>query len=388
MTGANDTEWTGAAKRTPTPPPHLALARAARAHSRPAIHDLRVAEVAPLTTDAVAITFEVPAELRDAYRFSAGQHLTVLWNQDGTEVRRSFSLCVPAGVEQPTIAVKRLEGGAFSTYATESLHVGDRLRVMTPTGTFVVTPRAEHATTYVAIAAGSGITPILSMIETLIDAEPLSRVLLLYQNHAPESTMFHDRLSQLAADNPGRLSVQHRWSQHYEGLKRVGRLDRIGVDAFLDQVDSQCCLTNVDRWLMCGPSELMDTVVEALEDRNVAQDRIRREIFFDRRAGDPDLDGELPLISCNVSVRIGDEQLQFSLSSQGESVLAAAARINADIPYSCQEGVCATCRAKVLAGRAVMTRCSGLDRREQEAGYILTCQAHPVTEILSVDFDL
>jgi ring-1,2-phenylacetyl-CoA epoxidase subunit PaaE len=373
------------------PPPHLALARAARARARPSIHELTVSAVRSLTDDAVTVSFAVPEHLADAFRFTAGQHLTVLWETAGGETRRSYSLCVPEGSETLTIAVKRMDGGAFSTYANEQLQVGDLLRVMTPTGTFVVKPRAGRFDTYVAVAAGSGITPILSMIATILAKDDTSRVVLLYQNRSRASTMFFRELTELSVRYADRLVVHHVWSrQHEPGHLLEGRLDRSSIGRFASHVDSVTGLHRINEWLLCGPADLMDEVGVALEACGIDPSRIRRELFFDPHADAGD-DGDdratRPLVQSKVTVRVGGDEFQFPLSSLGESILSATTRLCPEIPYSCQDGVCATCRARVLDGQAVMDRCSGLDRGEIADGYILTCQAHPTSEVLLLDFD-
>ena len=375
----------------PLPPPHLALARAARERARPAVDELEVSDIRRLTPDSVAVTFAVPAGLAGAYRFRAGQHLTVLWDRLGAEIRRSYSICVPETSEQLTIAVKRLESGAFSTYANRELRVGARLRVMTPTGRFITAPDARRQARYVAVAAGSGITPILSMIATLLEREPASEISLLYLNRARASTMFFEDLERLARAHAGRLRVQHLWSRHPAPRQLVrGRLDRHNLWRILEDLEQGQSLGDIHEWLLCGPAELMDNISSLLLERGVQLSRIRRELFFD-----PHHDGadgtfqpeHIPSVMSEVTVRTGREVSTFTLSSRGESILSAAVRQGSDIPYSCQDGVCATCRAKVMIGQVIMTRCPGLDQREQQDGYVLACQAHPVTPRLLLDFD-
>lgn len=379
---------TRAVAPVPSPPPHLALARAAQARARPTVHELRIGVVERLTDDAVVIEFDVPAELRSAFRFTAGQHLTVLWQHDGVELRRSYSLCSPPGSEKLRIAVKRLTGGVFSAFATERARPGDRLRVMTPTGRFIVEPRPGRIGRYVAVAAGSGITPILSMIMALLDGEPASEVTLLYQNRTRATAMFLDQLDRLRSTHPGRLDIRHFWSREAGADGRFWRLDRQHVERVVDELAGERPLTGVHQWLMCGPTELMDTVTDVLLARGVAYDVVRREVFYDPSGTDGDPASDRPSLTSAVTARLGGLDLSFALASRGESVLTAITRIVPEVPYSCQDGVCATCRMKVTAGRVEMDRCSGLDRREQAEGYALACQAHPVTPTVSLDFDV
>ncbi|MCW3007780.1 MAG: phenylacetate-CoA oxygenase/reductase, PaaK subunit [Solirubrobacterales bacterium] len=362
---------------------HLEQAAAfqARRRGRPSLHTLEVEAVTPLTDDAVMVTFAVPDHLRDAYRFKHGQHVAIVHSDDAGEIRRSYSICAPASSEELRIAVRRVPGGAFSGYATEQLKAGDSLQVMTPAGRFTTELDPAAARHYGAVAGGSGITPILSMVATILEAEPSSRVTLLYANRGRSSTMFLTELEELQARHGARLAIHHHFSREGETPRR---LDREGVHAFLEH---HLPAAQVDQWIMCGPLGLVEDAAEALREHGVDAQRIHQELFT-AVGTEAEHDAHArPLVHSEVTIRIDGEETRLELSSQGETILAAALPLKPDLPYSCSDGVCATCRAKVVEGEVEMDRCSALDRAERDAGYVLACQAHPLTERVVLDFD-
>ncbi|WP_316691042.1 2Fe-2S iron-sulfur cluster-binding protein [Pseudonocardia sp. H11422] len=344
-----------------------------------------VEEIRPLTEDAVLVAFTVPDHLREAYRFKHGQHVTLVHHNGIGELRRSYSICAPAGSDGLRIAIRRVPGGAFSGYATEQLRIGETLAVLTPTGRFTTELDASAAKHYGAIAGGSGITPILSMIATILDGEPRSRVTLLYANRARNSTMFFDELEQLQGVHGGRLSVRHYWSR--EAPTAEADPHRLGPDSVRALLAGELGASPVDRWIMCGPSGLMRSIVATLVAHGVDEEAILTELFT---ADDTDYVApghDRPLVHSEVTLRMDGEELRLELSSHGPTILAAALPLGYDIPYSCSDGVCATCRVKVVEGQVEMDRCSALDRAEIEQGYVLACQAHPIAARVVVDFD-
>jgi ring-1,2-phenylacetyl-CoA epoxidase subunit PaaE len=354
------------------------------ARRAPAVHPLHVAEVQPLTDDAVAITFAVPDELREDYRFRPGQHLVLVRRDGEKETRRSYSICAPAGGPL-RVAVKRQPGGLFSTWATRKLRAGDVLGVMTPTGRFCLDLLPTHAKHYVAIAAGSGITPILSHIATLLEVERRSRVTLLYANRLQRSTMFHDELCALRERHPDRLAVHHVLSRepapgdHLRGRLTAGRLREL----FRDVVHAE----GVDEWLMCGPSSLVEDVTSVLAELAVPTRAVHRELFTAGEAeGAEPSDGII--VDSEVTVVLGGERTTVRVAASDGPILDALLAVRPEIPYSCREGVCATCRARTVEGAVTMGRSSGLDAGEQAAGYVLACQARPVSERVVLDFDI
>jgi ring-1,2-phenylacetyl-CoA epoxidase subunit PaaE len=372
----------------PLLPRHRAEAAAFRARRRghPSIHELEVAAVAPLTDDAVMVTFAVPSWLQEAYRFKHGQHVALIHPHEGGEIRRSYSICAPATEpQQLRVAIRLVPGGAFSVYATERLKVGDTLRVMTPTGSFTTELEPQAARRYVALAGGSGITPIVSMLATILTAEPQSRLTLLYANRSRRSTMFLPELAELEATSGGRLAVHHYWSREPpSGDASARRLDRAALEQLLV---AEAGAPPADAWLMCGPAALMHDATELLLEHGVAPERIHRELFSS--AGEPvdPPDHDRPLLTAQVELRFDEKATTIALSSDGPTILEAALPTLPELPYSCSDGVCATCRAKVVEGAVEMDRCSGLDAAERAEGWVLTCQAHPVTERVVLDFD-
>jgi ring-1,2-phenylacetyl-CoA epoxidase subunit PaaE len=330
----------------------------------------------------VMVTFDVPADLREVYRYRAGQHVVVLHDHEGVEVRRLYSICSSEADQLLRIAVRRLPGGVFSTYASHHLRVGDALRVMSPLGRFGVAVDSKRSLQYGAVAAGSGITPIFSILATILDTEPLSSVVLLYQNRTRQSSMFLSDLDELQTRHAGRLDVRHYWS-------RAADSRRLTQDELARLVREDHQVGRIQQWFLCGPVPLMEQATIALERHGLDAARIRRELFFDDGADLVSRYGasERPQLTSAVTVRLGGVESSFALSSNGGTILDAALDAGVDVPYSCKNGVCTTCRARLVAGAVEMDRCSGLDRAERAAGYVLTCQAHPVSLQVVVDFD-
>lgn len=338
---------------------------------RPRFHPLRVASVEPLTEDSRVVTFTVPADLAAAYRHRAGQHVTLRAVVDGHDVRRSYSLLPPRRDGTLRVAVKRVHEGTFSGYVHDRLAAGDILDVMTPAGRFGHDTDERAARHHVAVAAGSGITPVLSILADTLAAEPASTCTLVYGNRTSASAMLRDELDALVARHDGRLTVHHVLSRE-PGAEHTGRV----TAALLDELAPG----PVDTWFLCGPEQLVDDLTAALAPRG---GRVLSEVFHTEQAhAEVDLD-----VESSVTVTLGGEESSFALRSTGDSVLDAALRAGVDAPYSCAGGACGTCRAKVLLGQAVMDQDHALDDGERAAGYVLTCQAHPVSEELRLSYD-
>jgi ring-1,2-phenylacetyl-CoA epoxidase subunit PaaE len=341
-------------------------------------HPLTVTGVERLTDDAVAVTLAVPGDLADRFRFAAGQHVTVAAPDAGLAGRRTYSLAqrAPGADEVVTslrIGVKQLAGGEFSTYAATRLRAGDHLEVAPPAGRFSppVTPAATRR--YVAVAAGSGITPILSVIATVLAEQPASRVDLLWGNRNEASILFAADVDELATAHPGRFTVHHVLSSV------DGRID--GPRVLATPADP----ATVDHWLVCGPQALIEAVTAELGRAGIAPERIHRELFHVER--DTPTATTRAGLEAVVSVTHAGGQLTFNLAGAGESILEAGLRELPDLPYSCMGGACGTCRARVVSGSVVMATDAALTTAEREAGYVLTCQAHPVTEDVTLTFD-
>lgn len=332
---------------------------------RPVFHPLRVRSVEPLTPDSKLVTFDVPADLVHEYRYVQGQHITLRAVVDGADVRRSYSIVAPVSANTLSVAVKEIEDGVFSTYVNHELRAGDILDVMSPTGRFHLALDPEATRTYVAVAAGSGITPLMSIIATTLETEPNSTFTLIYGNRTPEATMFGAELDALAGD---RLTVHHVLSRT-PGAEHTGR---VTVDLV-----TELAPTDVDAWFLCGPQELVDTIGGAVEGC------VLTEVFHTEPSqADIGID-----IESQVMVALDGVESTFALRSAGDTILDAAIQQGLEPPYSCAGGACGTCRAKVLLGKAVMDQNHVLDDDEITNGYILTCQAHPVSEELRIDYD-
>jgi ring-1,2-phenylacetyl-CoA epoxidase subunit PaaE len=351
-------------------------------------HALRVAEVDRLTDDAVAITFDVPAELAESYRFVQGQHLTVRTALAGDDVRRNYSICAPAASGRLRIAVKRLDGGAFSAYALERLAPGDTLEVMTPTGRFFTELDPATARHYCCIAAGSGITPVLSIIATTLQAEPRSRVTLLYANRTSRTVMFLEELEDLKDRYPHRFHLVHVLSREPQDVELFsGRLDGERLRRMLGTILPPA---TVDEWFLCGPYDMVTELRQTLTEAGVDRRHLHAELFH---VGDtpprPRRNEAAPELAAGAEVTIvlDGRRSQFRLGADDVPVLEAALGVRGDAPFACRGGVCGTCRAKVLEGSVDMTQNWALEPEEVERGYVLTCQSHPTSQTVVLDYD-
>lgn len=349
-------------------------------------HPLRIAEVTHETDDAVAVTFEVPPELAGAFRYLPGQHVTVRAEIDGADVRRSYSICANANTGALRIGVKRLPGGAFSTYATTRLSAGDVLEVMPPVGDFTIEPDPSAARHYAAVAAGSGITPLVSLISTTLESEPAARWTLVFGNREARSVMFLEELEGLKDRYPERFQLIHVLSREDVGLPLFhGRIDEARLGDLLDLLLPP---ETVDEWFLCGPFELVMTARRVLEGRGVPPTLVRDELFF---AGPIDPAGLPPEPEEGTgAVDLGfvlDGRMSRARMDPGTAILDAALRARPELPYSCKGGMCASCKARVIEGDAAMAKNYALTDDEVAAGFVLTCQAHPTGDRIVVDFD-
>jgi ring-1,2-phenylacetyl-CoA epoxidase subunit PaaE len=357
---------------------------AAQRHS--VFHTLRVSDVEPLTDDSVCITFEVPTDLADEYDFLQGQHVNVRTSLAGDDVRRSYSICSPAQSGRLRIGVKVLPGGHFSGFAAGTLAVGDELDVMTPTGRFHTPLDPAQGKHYCAIAAGSGITPVLSIVASALAQEPQSRVTLIFANRTSRTIMFLEELEDLKDRYRERFHLVHvlsRESQDSELLS--GRLDAARLTKISDTLVPA---ETVDEWFLCGPYDMVVDLREALGELGVAPEHVHTELFHVESTPPPRPpsaadEGE----GSQVTITLDGRSSSFRLKGSDVPVLDAVLRVRSDAPFACKGGVCGTCRAKVLEGEVVMDTNYALEPDEVAAGYVLTCQSHPLTETLSVDYD-
>ncbi len=351
-------------------------------------HPLAVASVVPETRDAVEVTFAVPEALAREFRFEAGQHLTLRANIGGADVRRSYSICAAPAEGRLSIAVKRAPGGVFSTFANEVLKAGDTLDVMPPLGHFGVPADAAAARHYLGVAAGSGITPLMSIITQTLEAEPQSRFTLVYGNRASGSVMFREALAALKDRHLARFNIVHVLSREAQDIDLLhGRIDRAKADALLSQ---WLPLEDIDLAFVCGPDEMMRAVTAALEDRGFPESKIRIERFaasIPKHTHVVQRPPEPGHAECEVTVVIDGATRSFMLDKTRESILDAGLRHGVELPYSCRGGVCSTCRCRISEGEVDMDNNFALEDYEIARGFILACQSYPVTDRVTVSFD-
>jgi ring-1,2-phenylacetyl-CoA epoxidase subunit PaaE len=349
-------------------------------------HPLRVLEVAPLTDDSVTVTFDVPAELAGTFEYLPGHHVTMRADIDGEDVRRSYSICSNANGGKLRVGVKRLPGGVFSTWAIEHLEAGDVIDVMPPVGEFTIDPDPDVARHRVAIAAGSGITPVLSLISTTLESEPGSSWTLVYGNRTVNSVMFLDELEGLKDRYPDRFQLLHVLSREGSDLPLLsGRIDDTKIRVVHDQLLGR---REVDSWYLCGPYEMVMTARATLADLGVDQDRIHDELFFAGPLDQASLPPEPPPGEGSVDLTvILDGRAAQTRMSPDSSILDAALRVRSELPFSCKGGMCASCKGRIEEGEVRMDKNYALVDSELEAGYVLTCQSHPVTDRVVVRYD-
>jgi ring-1,2-phenylacetyl-CoA epoxidase subunit PaaE len=353
----------------------------------PRFHRLAISDLRRETADAVSMTFAIPQELADDYSFAPGQYLTLRTMMDGEEVRRSYSICSGPDDGELRIAVKKVDGGAFSSWAADELKTGDQLDVLTPTGRFGVQPTPEQARTHVGFAAGSGITPILSIVKGVLAREPNSRFFLFYGNRTAEGMLFREALEELKDRFLRRLSVFHVISGEEQDLPILhGRLDGEKVRVLLRSVVP---VSTIDHVFICGPTGMSEELEVTCHDIGIADERIHVERFVSGLGGKPRPKAVIPPSAppkAFASLIIDGKRREVPVA-EGEAILDAALRAGVDLPFACKGGMCSTCRAKLVEGKAEMDVNYSLEPWELKAGYVLTCQAKPVSEKVVVDYD-
>lgn len=351
-------------------------------------YPLRVAEIVPETTEANSIRFEVPTDLRDTFRFKAGQHLTLKVELDGEEIRRNYSLCTAPDEQDWMVTVKRIAGGVFSNWVGDHLKPGDVLEVMPPHGSFTTEFAPEARRHYVGIAGGSGITPVMSLIRTALKTEPESRFTLFYGNRDSASIIFLDALAELKDRYLDRFELYHFLAEEEGDIPLFnGMLDRERCEEAVEHLVGEP--QAVDGWFICGPGPMMDAAEQLLLDRGIKKDRIHIERFTADRPSAA-LAKEMAELQSRaagttMSVKLDGRTRRVPFSE--ENILDSARVAGLPAPFACKAGVCATCRAKLVSGKVEMASRYGLTDEEIEAGYILTCQSVPATEDVAVDYD-
>lgn len=351
-------------------------------------HTLKIKEVRKETADCVSIAFDIPAELKDFFKYTQGQNITLKKIINGQEVRRSYSLCSSPLEDDYRIAIKAVEGGLFSTFATSQLNKGDEIEVMPPTGSFNTSLSSSNQKKYIAFAAGSGITPILSIIKTTLATEHNSSFTLVYGNKSTQSIIFKEELEGIKNKYMSRFNLIHVLSREItDATINTGRIDATKCnDLFTKHVS-----INADEFFICGPEEMIFCVRDYLLSKGVIKDKIHFELFTSS-ATKPAAVQTAQQVSSNanasmVTVILDGRTFSFELAYKGQSILDAALKQGADLPYSCKGGVCSTCRAQVTHGEVEMDVNYALDDNEIAEGFVLACQSHPKTSTVTIDFD-
>ena len=351
----------------------------------PEFHSLKVKEIVKETNDTVSVSFQVPEDLKEAYAFTPGQYLTLKLTINNEEQRRSYSIC-SSSAEDITVAVKRVENGLVSSYLNEVLKENDEMEVMTPEGNFTLETDQAKKRKFVGFAAGSGITPIMSMIKQLSMDETETVFTLFYSNKMESDVIFKHQLDQLAGDN---LKINYIYTrQKLNNPLLEGRIDKSKATELI-KADLSCL--NADAFYLCGPEEMIFNVKSALEEFGVLNTKIKFELFTTpvlmaekpkQQEADENFDGE-----ALVTVIYDDEEIDFNLNKDGDTILDAAMDNDVDVPFSCKGAVCCTCKAKVIEGKVTMDANYALSDQEVEDGYVLACQSHPASAKVTLDFD-
>ncbi|MEY8781462.1 2Fe-2S iron-sulfur cluster-binding protein [Allomuricauda sp. XS_ASV26] len=344
-----------------------------------ASHALKIAAVDQLTPNAVALTFNIPENLTNAFAFKAGQYITIKHEMDGKELRRAYSISSPPSSGKLTVGIKKVENGTFSVFANEHIKVGDTFEIMPPEGRFIF--EDDSPKNIAAFAAGSGITPIMSIAQTVLESNPENVFVLVFGNQSPEETMYFKEIQAIKEQYGDRFFVQYVYSRSTEKDALFGRIEKSTVNFVLKNKFKE---TAFDGFYLCGPEDMIHLVTDTLKDNGVDEGEIHFELFTSGDAEDSlaeDLEGKT-----QVTVILDDESYNFVMDKK-EIVLDAVLKQDIDAPYSCQGGVCSSCIARLTDGKAEMVKNQILTDGEISDGFVLTCQSHPITSKITVDFD-
>lgn len=347
----------------------------------PLFKKLTIKEVKRETANAVSILFNVPEEFKPHYAFIAGQYVNLRLTLDGQEIRRAYSICSSPESGELRIAVKAVKNGAFSQFANTKLKAGDILEVGKPEGKFTFEPENHHQKNYAAFVAGSGITPAISILKSVLKGEPQSSFVLVYGNKSPEETIFHQELHNLQLKYTGRLFVHYVYSQAKADGALFGRIDKSVVNFVLN---NKHAALEFSKFYLCGPEEMINTVSKVLKEHNIKDSAIKFELFSS--SATENVKASSHEGHTKVTMTVDDEETTFEMS-QKQTLLEAALKQGIDAPYSCQGGICSSCLARIKSGTAEMKKNSILSDDEIAEGLILTCQAHPTSAEIVVDFD-
>lgn len=351
-------------------------------------HPLMVKEIKKETRDCISMVFEIPELLKTEFEFRQGQNITLKTNIDGEELRRSYSICSAPFENELRVAVKKVDGGKFSAYVNDNVQKGDVLMVMPPTGKFNTTLETENKKQYVAFAAGSGITPIISIIKTTLQREAGSCFTLVYSNRNRNSIIFFEELEGLKNKYLQRFNFIHLLSREKTDVPiNSGRITAEKLQALCTLID----YNKIDDFFICGPEEMIFCVKNFLEIKGIVPTKIHFELFTTPGQKNTEVANKNTNDSSQKSkiiIKLDGRTVEFDLAFESNSILEAALQQGADLPYACKGGVCATCRAKLLQGEVTMNVNYALEPDELARGFILTCQSHPVTEMVLIDFDV
>lgn len=344
-------------------------------------YKLSIQEIKRETPQTVSVLFNIPLEFKDFYRFTAGQYVNLKLTLDGEEIRRAYSICSCPNSDELRIAIKSVKNGHFSKFANEKLAVGNVLEVGTPEGKFTFEPNPERQKNYLAFAAGSGITPVMSIIQSVLKQESKSSFVLVFGNKSPEETIFHNQLIHLQQQYLGRFFVHFVYSQSKSDEALFGRIDKSVVNFVMNNKHAE---KEFSKFYLCGPEEMINTVSTVLKEKNISEKDIKFELFSastKENAVDTSKNEHTKIV-----VMVDGDETTFEMSSK-QTLLEAALKQGIDAPYSCQGGICSSCLARVTAGTALMKKNSILTDGEIAEGLILTCQAHPTSSEIYVDYD-
>lgn len=344
-------------------------------------YDLNVKAIEKETPTSVVVYFDVPNHLEETFYYTAGQYITLATTIDGKEVRRAYSLCTAPFSKKWGVGIKEVEGGVFSTYANKKLKIGDVIKVMPPQGNFKLKTNPAHSHKYIAFAAGSGITPIMAMLESVLNEEPNSQFYLVYGNKNYEEAMFYNKLKGFTEKYPSQFYPTFFCSRKTEPNASFGRIEKSTINYLFKNNLKDLAFNN---YYLCGPEEMINNVKNTLIDNGVIPSKIEFELFTSS------IEADQPTITLegvtNVTVTVDNETFNFSISQQ-KYLLDAILAEKIDAPYSCQGGICSSCIAKVKEGKATMVKNQILTDSEIEEGLILTCQAHATTPTIVIDYD-
>lgn len=347
----------------------------------PLFKKLVIKEIKRETEAAVSILFNVPEEFKSHYEFIAGQYVNLRLTLDGQDIRRAYSICSSPTSGELRIAVKAVKNGTFSQFANTKLKVGDVLEVGKPEGKFTFEPQTDKQKNYAAFVAGSGITPAISILKSVMKSEPQSSFVLVYGNKSLEETIFHQELHDLQLHYTGRLFVHYVYSQAKADGALFGRIDKSVVKFVLDDKHKELAF---DKFYLCGPEEMINTVSKVLAAHNIKDSAIKFELFSSSIV--ENVEAASHSGHTKITMTVDDDETTFEMS-QKQTILEAALKQGIDAPYSCQGGICSSCLARVKSGTAEMKKNSILSEDEIAEGLILTCQAHPTSAEIVVDFD-